>query len=68
MSDKSYYEILELKRNCTNEDISNSYRRLALKYHPKRGNPKDYAINNNNFHQVAEAFVVLIDRIFSLYF
>ncbi len=62
MSDKNYYEILEITRDSTNEDIANAYRRLALKYHPKRGNPKDYAINNHNFHQVSEAYVVLIDR------
>jgi len=62
MSDQNYYEVLEIRRGCTNEEIANSYRRLAIKYHPKRGNPKDYAINNHNFHKVAEAFVVLIDR------
>ncbi len=62
MSDKNYYEILEIRRDCTNDEIANAYRRLSLKYHPKRGNPKEYAINDHNFHLVAEAFVVLIDR------
>ena len=62
MSNRNYYEILEISRNSTNEDVANAFRRLALKHHPKRNNPKNYAINNFNFHQVAEAYVVLIDR------
>lgn len=59
MSSLTFYEILELNTNCTNEDISNSYRRLSLKYHPKRNSTKDFAVNNFKFHQIAEAFTVL---------
>jgi DnaJ-class molecular chaperone len=60
---KNYYESLELSRGCTAEDISNAYRRLALKYHPKKNDQKDYAVNNYLFHNVAEAYEVLSDRI-----
>lgn len=59
MNNLSFYEILELNSNCTNEEISNSYRRLSLKYHPKRNSTKDFAVNNYKFHQIAEAFTVL---------
>jgi len=62
MSHKDFYEVLSLKRNCTNEDIANSYRRLALKFNPKRNNPQEYAMNNFNFHKVAEAYLILSDR------
>ena len=62
MSHRDYYEILHLKRSCTSEDIANSYRQLALKYNPKRNNPNEYALNNFQFHQVAEAFLMLSDR------
>jgi len=63
---KNPYEVLEISCSCTNEDIMNAYRRLSLKYNPKRQNPKEYAVNSFYFHQVSEAFVVLIDRKYNL--
>lgn len=33
---KDLYSILELDKNCTQNDIKRSYRRLALKYHPDK--------------------------------
>ena len=62
-SSKNYYETLEIARKATQEDISNSYRRLSLKYHPKTHESKLYAINEFYFNQVAEAYEVLSDRI-----
>ena len=59
MSCLNYYEILELSREATNEDLINAYRRLALKYHPKRNSTKDFEINNFSFHRIAEAFQIL---------
>lgn len=35
-----YYEILGLEKNATEQQIKNSYRKLALKFHPDR-NPGD---------------------------
>jgi DnaJ-class molecular chaperone len=58
---KNYYEILEINRSCSQEDISNAYRRLSLKYHPKRNDTKDFATNNISFHEIAEAYEVLGD-------
>lgn len=58
-NNKTYYEILELNHDCTNEDIAGAYRRLALKFHPKRNSNKDFAVNNYQFHLISEAFTVL---------
>ena len=38
MAYKNYYEILEVKDNCTIHDIKRSYHKLALKHHPDRNN------------------------------
>ena len=64
-SSKNYYETLEIPRKGTQEDISNAYRRLSLKYHPKTHESKYYAINEFYFNQIAEAYEVLSDRKFA---
>lgn len=59
---KDCYEILELSRGCTQEDISNAYRRLALKWFPKIKTDKNFAVRNFYFHQISEAYEILSDR------
>jgi molecular chaperone DnaJ len=58
MADKrDYYQVLSVERSATRDQIAESYRRLALKYHPDR-NPgdKDAVVK---FKEAAEAFEVL---------
>ena len=31
---KDFYEILEINRNATDQDIKKAYRKLAMKWHP----------------------------------
>ncbi len=57
--DKDYYNILEVNRNASQEDIKKSYRKLALKYHPDR-NPGDKEAEEK-FKKLAEAYEVLSD-------
>ncbi|NIM57591.1 MAG: molecular chaperone DnaJ [Candidatus Aminicenantes bacterium] len=59
MTKKDFYEILDLPRNATSEEIKKSYRQMALKYHPDR-NPGDKTAEEK-FKEAAEAYSVLID-------
>lgn len=55
---RDYYEILGVKRNAGKDEIKNSYRTLALKYHPDRN--KD-AGAEEKFKEISEAYAVLSD-------
>ncbi|MCQ2818518.1 MAG: DnaJ domain-containing protein [archaeon] len=61
MPHQNYYEILELPRDCTLEDIAEAFRRLSLKYHPKNSTSENTAVNSYKFHRIAEAYEVLSD-------
>ncbi|MFH4976324.1 hypothetical protein AB6A40_003033 [Gnathostoma spinigerum] len=54
-----FYEVLGVEKNATEQQIKNSYRKLALKYHPDR-NPGDQAAAEK-FKQVSIAYAVLSD-------
>jgi len=57
---KSYYDILGVGVNATEEEISKAYRDLARKYHPDVNPGDDEA--TAKFKQVAEAYEVLSDN------
>jgi len=54
---RDYYEILGVDRNVGDAQISEAYRKLALKYHPDRNPDDDEAVGK--FKEAAEAFEVL---------
>ncbi len=55
---RDYYEILGLGRDCTDEDIKKSFRKLAFAYHPDH-NHQDGA--TDKFKEINEAYEVLSD-------
>ena len=57
MSKRYYYEILEVDRNATAEEIKKSYRKIAIKYNPDK-NPDDKA-SEDKFKEAAEAYEIL---------
>jgi molecular chaperone DnaJ len=57
MTKRDYYEILEVNRNATSEEVKKAYRKLALKYHPDRNSGNKEA--EEKFKEAAEAYEVL---------
>lgn len=55
-----YYEVLEVSKNASAEEIKKSYRKLALKYHPDRNQGDKEA--EEKFKQINEAYEILSDE------
>jgi DnaJ-class molecular chaperone len=53
--DENLYDILNIPKNATKKDIKNSYRKLALKYHPDKNSQCDPVI----FQKINEAYTIL---------
>lgn len=59
-----YYNILELKPGCSQEEIKKAYKKLAIKYHPDKQNDKsseEKAIAEAKFKEIAEAYDMLMN-------
>ncbi len=59
MSKKDFYQILEVTKNSSEDEIKKSYRKLAMKYHPDKnpGNQKA----EDKFKEISEAYDILSD-------
>src|SRR6266516_2398657 len=58
-SKRDYYETLGVPKNASKEDIKNSYRKLALQYHPDRNKAHGA---EEKFKEISEAYAVLSDE------
>lgn len=59
MEEKSYYEILGVKKDATADEIKKAYRKKAIQYHPDRNQGDKEA--EEKFKEAAEAYGVLSD-------
>lgn len=53
-----YYELLEVERTATKEEIYKAYKRAALKWHPDKNKDED---TTQRFQDINEAHTVLSD-------
>lgn len=59
MTKRDYYEILEVQRTASGDEIKRSYRKLAVKHHPDK-NPGDHTAEEK-FKEIGSAYEVLMD-------
>lgn len=57
---RDFYEILGVERTATTTQISESYRKLAIRFHPDKNPGNDAA--SDRFKEAARAFEVLSDE------
>jgi molecular chaperone DnaJ len=57
---RDYYEILEVGRDASADDVKKAYRQAALKFHPDR-NPDDKEAAERKFKEASKAYQVLSD-------
>lgn len=59
MAKRCYYEVLEVAKTVTTDELKVSYRKLAMRFHPDRnpGDPEAEA----KFKEATEAFEILSD-------
>jgi molecular chaperone DnaJ len=55
---RDYYEVLGVQKNASKDQIKDSYRKLAMQYHPDRNKE---AGAEDKFKEISEAYAVLSD-------
>ena len=53
---RNYYDILNLKSDCSDNEIKKSFRKLAIKYHPDKNSSPD---SSEKFREINEAYETL---------
>ena len=57
---RDYYEVLEVTKTATSEEIKKAYRKKAIQYHPDKNPGNSEA--EEKFKEAAEAYEILSDE------
>lgn len=55
---RDYYEILNVAKDASEQDLKKAYRKLAMKYHPDKNKSADA---EEKFKEISEAYAILSD-------
>jgi len=58
---RDYYEILEVKKSATHDELKKAYREMALRHHPDRVPVEKKKEAEDAFKEISEAYAVLSD-------
>ena len=56
---KTYFEVLGISENASNEDIKNAYKHLVFKFHPDKCNSSE---GEKKFKKITEAYHILMNN------
>lgn len=56
VNNSKFYEALNLKKNCTTEEVKKAYKKLAMVHHPDKGGDPE------KFKEISRAYEVLADE------
>lgn len=56
------YEVLDLERTATQDQIKSAYRKAALKHHPDKASESDKDAAHTKFQEIAFAYAILSDE------
>lgn len=59
---KDYYDLLEIKKDASQDEIKRAYRKAAHKYHPDKASADQKAEFETKFKEINEAYQVLSDE------